>query len=428
MPLRALFVDFNSFFASVEQQAESRLRNRPVAVVPVLADSTCCIAASYEARQFGIKTGTRVGEAKRMCRELQVVKARPQVYIEYHHRLVAAVESCVPVKAILSIDEMTCDLTGSMMRRDVNVCIAQQIKKTIARKVGVHLTCSIGIAPNSFLAKTATELQKRNGLIVIESGELPQRLYALKLRDLCGIGSRIERRLYLQGILSVEQLCQSSREKLRRVWGSIEGERFYDNLRGEIVVRPLTRKSSLGHSHVLSPEQRTESGARAVMCRLLQKAVARLRKTEYFASEMYIFVKFVNRESWNDKARFSFTSDPRALMQIMLELWQKRLPEYSAPLAVGVTLYNLRLHNQCTLSLFDADHSQHNLNCCVDNLNAHFGSTTIYLGGAHEALVSSRSTHSPIAFQHIPEVFVKAPLPRHATKSDSLKNEFFSSP
>ena len=126
MPLRALFVDFNSYFASVEQQAETRLRNRPVAVVPLITDSTCCIAASSEARQFGIKTGTRVGEAKRMCRELQIVQARPQVYVEFHHRLVAAVDSCVPVKAILSIDEMTCELTGSMMRREVNVSIAQQ--------------------------------------------------------------------------------------------------------------------------------------------------------------------------------------------------------------------------------------------------------------------------------------------------------------
>ncbi len=413
MPLRALFVDFNSYFASVEQQAETRLRNRPVAVVPLIADSTCCIAASYEARQFGIKTGTRVSDAKRMCRELQIVESRPQVYIEFHHRLVAAVESCVPVKAILSIDEMTCELTGSMMRRENNVSIAQQIKKTIARQVGVHLTCSIGIAPNSFLAKTATELQKRNGLIVIESSELPDRLYALKLRDLCGIGPRMERRLYLQGIVSVPQLCQSSREKLHSVWGSVEGERFYDNLRGEVVVRPLTRKSSLGHSHVLSPEQRSESAARAVVCRLLQKAATRLRKAEYSAGELSVFTKFVTREGWYEKMRFPHTDDPRALMQIMLALWRKKPTEYSAPLGVGVTLHNLRLTNQCTLNLFDSDHQQHKLNRSIDDLNAHFGSTTIYLGGAHEALGSARSTSSPIAFQYIPEVFVKAPLSRH---------------
>ena len=413
MPLRALFVDFNSYFASVEQQAETRLRNRPVAVVPLITDSTCCIAASYEARQFGIKTGTRVGEAKRMCRELQIVQARPQVYVEFHHRLVAAVDSCVPVKAILSIDEMTCELTGSMMRREVNVSIAQQIKKTIARKVGVHLTCSIGIAPNSFLAKTATELQKRNGLIVIESSELPDRLYALKLRDLCGVGARMERRLYLQGIVSVPQLCMASREKLHRVWGSVEGERFYDNLRGDIVSRPLTKRSSLGHSHVLSPEQRTPSGARSTLCRLLQKAAARLREMEYSAGEISVFIKFVMRESWHEKARFSHTDDPRALMQILLDLWQKREPEYSAPLAVGITLCNLRPRHQCTLSLFDVDQSQHHLNGCVDDLNAHFGRMTIYLGGAHESLGSARSIHSPIAFQHIPEAFVEAPLSRH---------------
>src|SRR5450432_47129 len=104
MALRALVIDFNSFFASVEQQEQPALRGQPVAVVPVMTDSTCCIAASYEAKCFGIKTGTNVGEARQRCPGLIVVEARPPLYIEYHHKLIAAVDACLPVTDVRSID------------------------------------------------------------------------------------------------------------------------------------------------------------------------------------------------------------------------------------------------------------------------------------------------------------------------------------
>ncbi len=109
---RALYIDFNSYFAAVEQQRYPGLRGKPVAVVPVMADTTCCIASSYEARKFGVKTGTQVREAKRLCPVLTLVEAEPAVYVNYHHRLVEAVESCAHVEKVLSIDEMYCELHG----------------------------------------------------------------------------------------------------------------------------------------------------------------------------------------------------------------------------------------------------------------------------------------------------------------------------
>lgn len=108
-----LFLDLNSYFASIEQQLRKELRDKPVAVVPVMADSTCCIAASYEAKKFGIKTGTVVSEAKKLCPSPKLVEARHQTYVECHHQIVEAVESCLPVASVASIDEMACQLTGS---------------------------------------------------------------------------------------------------------------------------------------------------------------------------------------------------------------------------------------------------------------------------------------------------------------------------
>src|ERR1700722_3293174 len=128
MALRALFVDFNSYFSSVEQQELPHLRGRPVAVTPVMTDSTCCIAASYEAKHFGVKTGTNVGEARRRCPGLIVVEARPEIYVKYHHELIAAIDACVPVTEVLSIDEMSYALRGKWREPETALRLAHDIK------------------------------------------------------------------------------------------------------------------------------------------------------------------------------------------------------------------------------------------------------------------------------------------------------------
>src|ERR1700710_1380351 len=104
MDLRYLYVDMNSYFASVEQAQRPELRRRPVAVVPVLAETTCCIAASHEARVHGVKTGTQVAQARQLCPDIEIIEARPRLYIETHHRLIKVIESLLPVEDVVSID------------------------------------------------------------------------------------------------------------------------------------------------------------------------------------------------------------------------------------------------------------------------------------------------------------------------------------
>ena len=275
-PLRAFYVDFNSYFASVEQQLRPELRGRPVVVLPVIADTTCCIAASYEAKRFGVKTGTLVREAKRLCPDLQLVEAQPAMYVNYHRRLVEAVESCTHVEKVLSIDEMYCELLGHEQQRDLAIKLAREIKRVIAEKVDTELRCSIGIASNVFLVKTATELQKPDGLAVIEQKDLPDCLFGLKLRDLCGIGRKMEQRLGKRGITSVEALCKASRSELREAWGGIGGELMHARLRGVWVTDQPAERASVGHSHVLHPALRSHRAAYSVLHRLLQKAAMRL--------------------------------------------------------------------------------------------------------------------------------------------------------
>lgn len=404
MPLRRLVLDFNSYFASCEQQDKPELRGKPIAVVPVKADTTCCIAASYEAKKLGVKTGTMVREAKKLCPGLQIVQAHHRRYIEYHNKLKEAVDSCVPIDEVMSIDEMACTLMGKQQKRENAVALALQIKKAIADQVGEFIKCSIGLAPNKFLAKTATDMQKPDGLVVIEEKDLPQCLYRLKLNDLVGIGRRMEPRLRKFGIDTVEKLCGASKNMLRKVWGGIEGERYYAQLRGEAVNRPPTHRSTVGHSHVMSPEHRTIDGAYAVLHRLLQKAAMRLRHLGYAAGTMSIGVRFLEGIKWRNEASFSFTQDTVELIKILDMMWKEVKEIKNKPIKVSVTFYNLIPEDLITPSFFEDYDKTKSLNSAVDKLNKKFGYDAAYYGGSHIAIDSAPMR---IAFTQIPDLDVE---------------------
>ena len=231
--LNWLFVDMNSYFASVEQDSRPELRGLPVAIVPMMADTTCCIAASYEAKAFGVKTGTIVSDAKQLCPGLVLVEARHELYVQYHHRIVEAVESCVPVTAVLSVDEMACRLMGRERPLLAAMELGRQVKRRILEQVGPMMRSSVGLATNRYLAKVASDMEKPDGLVALPLDILPEALRQLKLRDLPGIGSRMEKRLNEQGIQTMDQLLALASDQAGDVWGSVLGSRLGHWLRGE---------------------------------------------------------------------------------------------------------------------------------------------------------------------------------------------------
>ena len=210
-PLTALFVDCDSYFASVEQHLDPNLRGRPVGVAPVMAESSCCIAASYEAKAFGVKTGTRISDARILCPGIAIVESKPAEYIRHHHRIVEAVEDCIHVEAVLSIDEMWAWLPRTVREPSVVEAIGRKIKETVACEVSPFIKVSVGAGPNKFLAKMASKMRKPDGLFIIESHELPAILHELNLRDLTGIARSMETRLHAAGIHTVERLCAASK-------------------------------------------------------------------------------------------------------------------------------------------------------------------------------------------------------------------------
>lgn len=398
--LSHLFLDLNSYFASVEQQLDPSLRGRPIAVAPVHAATGSCIAASYQAKARGVKTGTKIVDALAMCPDLVLVKPRHRVYVEFHHRIIDAVERCAPVDGVHSIDEMSIRLSRDERTPEAAIALAKRIKHAIMSRVGECLTSSIGIAPNRVLAKVASDMVKPDGLVMFQKHELPDCLRPLSLRDLPGIGPKMEARLGRMGVRTMSDLLALDKDAMQRAWGSVVGGRWWHALRGEELAEAATHRRSIGHQHVLGPQRRTPEKAWEVAARLLQKAAARARSLDYHATKLSLAIKTVDGRKWDATTPFrGGTCDSLAMQRALAQMWEKR--PAGVPLLVSVTLHDLLNASSTTLPLFAEEQNREELSRAVDELNARYGKVAVYLGSVHEALDAASGG---IAFNSIPDL------------------------
>ena len=371
-----LFLDMNSFFASVEQQEHPELRGKPVAVVPLMSDTTCCIAASYEAKAYGVKTGTNVAEAKRLCPSLRLVEAKHGPYREYHARIVETVGNCLPVTEVWSVDEMVCKLWANERHLSDAMRLGEHIKARIKAEIGDCMHCSVGLGMNPFLAKVAAEMQKPNGLAVLDADDLPHKLYRMALTDFPGISVGMEARLHAVGVRTTEQMYALTLLQMRAIWGGVQGERWWHGLRGHEIARPPAVRRSVGHSHVLAPALRTPRGAASVAGRLLEKAAERMRHLGYQARGLALHVRSEDGRTWAAKRRLLPASDTWTLLETLRSLWEHPFPSVRQ---VGVVLYDLLPDGQWTPSLFGEDTERRAATRAVDEINRRFGRGTLSL-------------------------------------------------
>ncbi len=394
--LRWLFLDMNSFFASCEQQAVPALRGQPVAVVPMMADTTCAIAASYEAKAFGVKTGTMVREARLMCPHLKLVQARPKLYVEYHHRFLEAIETLIPIDDVLSIDEVACRLDRVQREPDEARKLAFALKVAIRQRVGACLTSSIGIAPNKLLAKLASNMHKPDGLTLLPLKILPQAILRLSLEDVPGIGANMAARLRAAGIPDIATLWTADAGRLRSIWRGVTGARFHALLHGEDLPSPSHPRRSLGHQHVLPPDERRLDLAAPVIRQLLVRAAQRLRDEGFYCRRLILEVKWVQDLGYYvQESRFQETQDTAFLLKVMLPLWHAA-PSLK-PLRVGITLADLRPREAHQPDLFDS-RAPEALSLAVDKINARYGKGTLAFGAYLPSMTSK------IAFSRVPKM------------------------
>ncbi len=405
-----LFLDLNSYFASVEQQDYPELRGRPVMVVPVMAHTTSAIAASYEAKAYGIKTGTPVWHARQVCPDIQIRLARHDRYVEVHHQILHEIDRHVPITQVCSIDEVACQLTGSERHPDRAVAIAQAVKDGIRRNVGVALRSSVGLAPNRFLAKVASDLQKPDGLTMIAKPALPGALLTLHLQDLPGIGRNMERRLNNAGIYSVAALWALPPKLLRQIWGSVEGERFWTDLHG--LDRPIAApppRRSISHGHVLPPAMRSVSAARLVARRLVAKAGSRLRRFDLEASSLGISLRLLDGPKFERMVRFSPTADSLQILRLLTDTWDDLTLNltHQRIKKVGIVLSGLEARGSGMQDLFafaDQHKRVHRTELCsaMDRLNQRYGKDTVVLGAIPDP--NRQVVGAKIAFNRIPDL------------------------
>jgi DNA polymerase IV len=425
-----LHIDLNSFFASVEQQLHPEYRGKPLAVVPTFADTTVCIAASYEAKAFGVKTGTQVGEAKKLCPGIILIEGSHTEYAKYSHAITEAVDLICPVSHKPSIDEMVCQLIGREQEPPRSRQIALDIKQSIYKNVGVALRCSIGMAPNRYLAKIASDMQKPDGLIGLLPSQLPRAIAHLDLRDLPGVGARTEARLHRKGVTTMEQLLALDHSQMNKLFDSVWGNRMYHWLRGAQTedasgnnLAQADVQKSLGHSHVLAPEHRSPEGSWAVAHKLLHKAAMRLRMEHFYAGSLALTIRYqltreqadaqsarskvkrhtsgIKNSGWGMEARFRDCQDTLTLLNILRSLWSQRPqgPEFNRPFFVGITLRNLVPEDEHQAELFADEGNRAGLSATMDKLNLKYGHTTLHFAGM---LPARESAPTRIAFTQIP--------------------------
>ena len=397
--LRWLFADLNSYFASCEQQENPDLRGKPVAVAPLMSDTTCAIAASHEAKIYGVKTGTNIGEAKQLCPELKVIQSHPKLYVEYHHKILDVIESVIPIEHVMSIDEVACLLDRTQQTPEAITNLSAEIKQAVRERVGECLTLSIGAASNKLLAKLASDMQKPDGLTILEPENMPQKILHLKIQDICGVGVNMTKRLNDAGIETMPQLWKADARLLERVWGGVVGKRFHALLHGEDLPSPPRQKRSLGHEHVLAPEQRYPDKAKLVLQELLIKAARRLRQENLYCRRLVVNIKWMGDEGyWADDRTFTEAQDDLLLSRVFLEIW-KNAPR-KKPLRVGVSLTDLVQARDHQGDLFDRPQNEM-LTKAIDVLNEKFGKGAIGFGLAAS---SAKERTSKIAFQRVPDL------------------------
>jgi len=399
-----LFLDMNSYFASVAQQEEPSLRDQPVGIVTVDKSGACCIAASYEAKAHGIGVGTRREEALELCPGIKFREAKHDLYVDYHHRIKQAIEKIYPIEKTHSVDEVACHLIGRTRKLETAMKIGEAMRQQIARDVGPAMRCSIGLGSSKLLAKMAGEMKKPDGLEWLTPEVMPQKLEGFKLSDIPGIGRRMEHRLLRAGILDINSLYNLEAKHARKLWNNVNGERFIMALRGHDIPDPKTNRSSLGHGQILTSGNRNKEGARLVARRLLIKAATRLRRDNLFTNHLYLSGKCDIRGSRGVSNAIPATQDTFELLQHFSRLWPTL--QLQKPGSVSIMLNGLADETQHTADLFEERNAsgvatdREKLCSAVDALNQKFGQDTIIYGEAPKEI--TKYTGAKIAFGRIP--------------------------
>lgn len=400
-----LHIDFDSFFASCEQQFNPALRGQPIGIVATNG-RTAIIAASREAKKCGVKSPSRLWEAQQICPELQPVPAQFDKYWEISKKFINVAKDYTPFVEVYSLDEVFMDVTKTAhLYKGVDSLITR-IKQRLAREVGKHITVSVGISHNKLLAKLASGLRKPNGVMYISQKNLDEVYRNLDLTEICGIGNRIAYRLHLIGVRNLFDLRTIPLLHLKEEFGNVEAT-FLKNVGFGIdesrvipyyessVVKSIGRNYCLPHNeydkriilqniYELSEEigiklRRLSQKARTVGISLRGSRNFSARKTftNYFDTGQDIFNTLMIITNGNKTPALNYLENHEYIRQI--SIWVSHLTP-----AAGIPP-----------SLFKETNRKETLYATIDAINDRFGDHTLRNGFL---LYSDKLTTKPNGF------------------------------
>ena len=331
-----MFLDFDSFFAHVEKQDDPALWDRPVAVSPTKTRHSGVIACCYKAKALGVRRGMRQGEARELAPNIIFRHARHEIYIQKHSLILTAIEKFIPVETAWSVDEMSIDLKRIHLRDAI--ALVHDIKAELAAVLGPIVTASFGIAQTGLLAKIAAEANKPDGFVVFHPDDMPARLHDIALEDIPGVARGMLVRLRRAGVTTTEGLLALQPKHVRKIWGSVEGERLWRALQGEHTVKPKTKRSMFGHSRVLARSWRTPEKGGDCLRILCTHAARRLRAEGYFATRMSVSLKTGESERFGLDREFPAVRDDFALQKIAAETYAAVLAQTQTRKIIQVSI------------------------------------------------------------------------------------------
>ena len=369
-PRAIILVDMNAFFASVEQLDRPEWRGRPLAITNGL-QGTCIITCSYEARAYGIRTGMRLKQGRRLCPELIQCPANPRRYAAVSSAIMTALADITPDMEVFSVDEAFLDVTRCQCLLGPPERIARLAKRRVFEASG--LLCSVGLSGDKTTAKYAAKLQKPDGFTVIPPWQAGQALRAVPVTELCGIGKGIGAFLTRHGVhccgdmkrLPISVLARRFGNPGRRIWYMAQG------LDPEPVQTRVPAPKSVGHGKVVPPDTRDREVVRTYLLHMSEKVAARLRR--YDLKALYFFVGLRTRQGWlGGKLHCALpTDDGRHIMalcdQLLRDAWRGQGVHQ-----VQVTALDPQVGQQTELFAEDCARVDE-LNAVVDRVNRQYG-------------------------------------------------------
>ncbi|NMC31561.1 MAG: DNA polymerase IV [Veillonellaceae bacterium] len=374
-----IHVDMDAFFASVEQRDHPEYRGKPV-IVGGLGNRGVVSTASYEARRFGVHSALPMATARRLCPQGIFLPGDHRKYSRVSGQIMAILDQYSPLVEQISVDEAFLDVTGMEWLYPSPVEIARAIKRQV--KEELLLTVSAGVAPNKFLAKMASDLQKPDGLVVVEHGREQEFLRDLPVEKLWGIGDVTAKNLHDKGIRTIGQLARLEPPQLKRLFG--ENAATIHNLALGRDDRPVVsghEAKSIGAEETFERDLFAADDLRSALLALAERVGYRLRREKTAGRTITLKLRY---GTFQTLTRRRTLTEPTQIDEIIYRTAVELLEQQGAGSGVrllGVTVSQLETERPVAPSLFDNQEEKgRQLSAAVDQLRRKFGAPMVVHG------------------------------------------------